>query len=295
VLGSEQANDVAASTPDVVIVGPDTRDVWKKQSSLMLAKLFENYKVIAIGVGGASLFSQLGLAIGESNVMHGSETRLEVETPELLLSPFKVSAENKTVQIYQPSNNPGVIGAYDGGSPAVAGFEGIARWENYRNHWPISRQGNYLLWGFNAPSSNLTDAGRQLFVNLYSNHKERAPVPLSQARATITYIGPGVISERLSKQFPRQEWSFKVPRPGRVSAQLSWNSAGRSLALILNGTAADQRIHFARKDGPSPLMVVSDVTEEDIARGTVWKIDVTCFQDLESMVVEFSLDLSFPQ
>jgi hypothetical protein len=294
VVGSEQANDIAASTPDIIIVGADTRDVWQKQSSSMLAKLFENYKVIAIGVGGASLFSQLGLTIGES-IMHANETRLEIETPDLLLSPFKVPAENKTVQIYQPSNKADVIGAYDGGSPAVGGFEGIARWEESRNHWPISRQGNYLLWGFNAPSGNLTEAGRQLFVNLYVNHQKRAPVPLSQARSKITYIGPGVISERLSKQFPRQNWSFKVPRPGRLSAQLSWNPPGRSLALILNGTVANQRTHFERKDGSSPLMVVSDVTEEDIVRDTAWKIDVTCFEDLESTIVDFSLDLSFPQ
>jgi hypothetical protein len=46
---------------------------------------------------------------------------------------------------------------------------------------------------------------------------------------------------------------------------------------------------------PSSLMVVSDVNEEDIVHGTVWKINVTCFEDLESVGVDFSLDLSFPQ
>jgi hypothetical protein len=46
--------------------------------------------------------------------MHSLETRLKAETAELLLlSPFEVSAENKTVQIYQPSNNADVRGVYD--------------------------------------------------------------------------------------------------------------------------------------------------------------------------------------
>jgi hypothetical protein len=86
------------------------------------------------------------------------------------------------------------IGVYDGGSPDIAGFEGIARWSTFPNHWPISRQGNFVLWGFDAPVEQMTDAGKLLFVNLLISHKLRPEAPLSQALKKQEYIQPGAVS-----------------------------------------------------------------------------------------------------
>jgi hypothetical protein len=66
----------------------------------MLSKLFENYKVIGAGKGGAELFAQLGLQIGDPHGMHGQSARVEVEIPKLLRSPFSVPGQDKVVDRY---------------------------------------------------------------------------------------------------------------------------------------------------------------------------------------------------
>jgi hypothetical protein len=64
------------------------------------------------------------------------------------------------------------------------------------------------------------------------------------------------------------------------------------LALIL-GT--EQRRALRRKEGPPPLAIDFDVTEEDVARsGDDWHIDVAFSGDLGVKVIDYKLDLSLP-
>jgi hypothetical protein len=191
------------------------------------------------------------------------------------------------------------IGVYDGGSPDIAGFEGIARWSTFPNHWPISRQGNFVLWGFDAPVEQMTDAGKLLFVNLLISHKLRPEAPLSQALKKQEYIQPGAVSAWLSALFPRNSFYFQVRKPGGISARLSWTPAERPLALILNGQARsldkpDDR-PFARKDGVSPLEVVLDVPDPLALTSVDWRIDAHSYEkNLGDAILSYSLELSFP-
>jgi hypothetical protein len=203
-----------------------------------------------------------------------------------------VPAENKTLRLYEASSSD-VIGIYDEGSPTLAGFDGIAQWVDQKKHWPVCRQGNFVLWGFSAPSSQMTDAGKRLFVNLFVNHKARPAVPLSQTQKKPQYAKSGVISERLSKQFPDQRWSFQVQRVGRLKARLSWSPPDTQLSFVL-GT--DQRRRSQRKDGSSPLSIDLEVTDEDLANSDDdWNISVTHFGDFGTEVIDYKLELSLPQ
>jgi hypothetical protein len=289
-LDTGHLGDLATTYPDIVVVGADTDSAWQNTSKTMLSKLFENYKVIGAGKGGAELFAQLGLQIADPHEMHGRSARVAVENPKLLQSPFSIPAQDKVVEIYQ-LGQADVLGIYDEGSPVIAGFEGIARWVEAKNHWPVCRQGNYLLWGFNAPAGEMTDAGKQLFVNLLVDQEVRPAVPLSRARAKVKYVKSGQIAERLTKQFPDQRWMFKLRQAGLISARLSWNPPERQLALIVS---SEQRHGFTRKDGASPLVIEYNATEEDVMRGEDWSANVASFANLGSTVIDYQLDLSLP-
>jgi TIR domain len=295
VISTDQLDSLAATRPDTIIVCGDTGAAWGKISKTVLSRLFEDPKIIAFGNAGTNLFRLLGLRIADPNGMHSREsagTQLVVQVPEILQSPLTIPAENQMVQVYEPSTSD-VIGIYDDGSPMVAGFEGIAHWSKWKNHWPVCRQGNYVLWGFSAPTSEMTDAGKQLFVNLLVNLKARPSVPLSQARRKAEYIKSGLISERLSKQFPDHKWPFQVKNTGHINARLSWTPPDVGLAFIL-GT--EQRRRFERKDGRSPLTIDYDVNEEDVAHSDDdWFIGVTCFGDIGTKVIDYQLELSLPQ
>lgn len=295
VISTNQLDNLAGTRPDTIIVCGDTAAAWGKVSKTVLSRLFEDPKVIAFGDGGANLFRLLGLRIADPNGMHGSGsagTQLVVQVPEILQSPLTIPAENQIVQVYEATGSD-VIGIYDDGSPMVAGFEGIAHWSKWKNHWPICRQGNFVLWGFSAPTSEMTDAGKQLFVNLLVNHKAHPSVPLSQARRKTEYVKSGLISERLSKQFPDHKWPFQIKNTGHISARLSWTPPDVGLAFIL-GT--EQRRRFQRKDGRSPLTIDYDVNEEDVSHSDDdWFIEITCFGDIGTTVIDYQLQLSLPE
>jgi hypothetical protein len=288
VVSPAHLDELAVSRPDIVIVFADTGGAWERLSKSITNKLFENLKVIGFGGGGSALFSQLGLEISSLKGIHGNETRLTVQMPELLKTPLVVPAEDRAVEVYRAGRSD-IIGIYDQGSPMVAGFEGIAHWSSHKNHWPVCRQGNYVLWGFDAPTGEMTDEGKQFFVNLLVNQKARPAVPLTQTRKTTENVKSGVISERLTKEFPGQDWPFQMKRTGHFRARLSWNSQGTALALMLGPKDGFMR---ERKDGPSPLMIDFDVAKENV--GQDWNVRVTCFSDLGTKVIDYKLELSIP-
>jgi hypothetical protein len=289
-ITTQELNKLAATRPDMIIVGADTGDFWNTQSQPIMAQLFENYKVIGLGDGGARLFDQLNLEIGWGNGAISTSPTVTVEIPELVRTPFVISATDNVIDVYR-SGSYDVIGIYDEGSSIVAGFEGIARWKD-SHHWPITRQGNYVLWAFDAPTEQMTIQGKQLFVNLLLSHKVHPAVPLSQARKKVSYIETGRISDRLTEQFSHRKWIFQVQHVGQIKATLTWNAPDHSLALILNGPG--QIGYFAREDGVSPLNIEFTVTEEHLLKGTDWSITVESFENLADAAIDFNLQLSLP-
>jgi hypothetical protein len=289
-LTTDELAKIPAIAPDIVVVAADTGNSWAKQPQSALRLVFENYKVIAVGAG-SKLFAALGLEIDSDHAMGDpSGTSVIVQNQALLKSPQPISASDGFLQVSQPGGT--ITGVYDEGSPDIAGFEGIAKWKNHPDHWPIARQGNYVFWGFDLPPGQLTDAGKRVFVNLLFDQRSHPAVPLSQARRKLEYVQPGPVSDRLNAQFPTGILHFQVRRPGRILAKVSWNPAQRSLALILNGPG--QVGGFARKDGVSPLEIMWDVTDKNISAGIDWLIKVTAFGDVGSAVIDYKLDLSFP-
>jgi hypothetical protein len=293
VLSPDELGKIGISEPDLVVVSTDTADAWFKQPQWALKKVFENYKVVGMGQGSSQLFSVLGLEINSGQAAHSpSGTPLIVEVAALLKSPLSISSSDNVLQVAQTGSDS--IGVYDEGSPDIAGFEGIARWSNSKNHWPIARQGNYVLWGFDSPVEQMTDAGKRLLVNLLISHKLRPAVPLSQARKKHEYVQPGLISERLNVQFPTNRFYFQVRQPGHISAKLSWSPPERPLALILNGPGKGQDRPFARKDGVSPVEIGFDVTDAQVSTGVDWQIALHWFENIGNATLTYSLELSFP-
>jgi hypothetical protein len=289
-LRTEELGDLPVNQPDLVIVGPDTQRFWSSQSRSVLSSVFGPYKVVGIGWSGATLFSLLDLELG--NVMHSDAATASVEQASLLSEPLKVPAP-KQVEINAASERADVVGVYDSGSPGLAGFEGIARWPKEEHHWPIARQGNFLLWGFPASVDEWTPAARLLFLNLLVNHRKQPSLHLEQARRVRRFVEPGSWADRLTAGFPRGERLFQVGTPGRIHVRVAWRPAVHPLALILNGPG--QMGAFARKDGPSPLMIDFDVSPEHVHRGTDWRVSLGSFEPIGQEGIDYELELAFPR
>jgi len=209
-----------------------------------------------------------------------------------------ITAPNRSVDVFKAQVEGDAVGIYDMGSPDIAGFEGLARWQSSKNHWPIARQGNFLFWGFDASPGQMSDSGKALLINVIANHKSQPWIPLSklyealEARHNLQRISAGVSTGKLSAQIPEIVRRFAVKKPGPIEATLTWNSGDCPLGLILNGPG--QVGYFARKDGASPLSLEFVVTEQQIATGSDWSITIACFGNLGPEPLIFTLRLNFP-
>jgi hypothetical protein len=296
-VSTDELAKLSPARPDIVLVGSDTVGRWQRNEAGQLKQIFDNYKVIGVGEAGDELFRLLDLPL--TSVMHNpGEDTLAVAAADLLKSPIKINTDGGRIEIYRDKTSDDILGLYDSGSPDIAGFEGIARWQKFTNHWPIARRGNYLFIGFDMAVDRMTDSGKDLLANILSNHKAQPWTPLSKiteeikSREAFRRIAPGLTNGSLTAQLPGSKRIFEVTRPGPIQATLTWESEACPLTLILNGPG--QVGYYQRKDGASPLSFEFAVTEDLIAKGKEWAVTVTCFRYKGSSPINYTLQLAFP-
>ena len=156
----------------------------------------------------------------------------------------------------------------------------------------MARQGNLLLWGFDASLDTLTADGRRLFAALLEDHARRPFVPFEELKPRIEYVAPGRFNGDLTCQFADDVLHFRLNGPGRIRATLYWRRGAERLALILNGPG--RRGYYAREDGRSPLEIDFPVTPEIAGRGSEWTISVNAFHRFQGPI-RYTLDLDFPR
>jgi Glycosyl hydrolase family 81 C-terminal domain len=179
ILSVAELSKLSLIHPEVVIVCTDKGTRWMRpndgQDQGEVLNAFGNYKVVGMGYGAARLFSlwSLDISAGKCGPHGESDRPLTVELaealkyPEAIPNPVQVAAKG--------SDALGAFGVYEFLHDQVPRrFERIARFTNDRDHWPIARTGNYLLWGFEASVDQMTEAGKRLFVNVLVNHKAHA-------------------------------------------------------------------------------------------------------------------------
>jgi hypothetical protein len=76
-----------------------------------------------------------------------------------------------------------------------------------------------------------------------------------------------------------QEIPFNVPAPGRVQVEVSWStdalsSASPPVVLIVSFIHPGEARTYARRQGPSPISVEHQVTEQALDRGERWIVRV---------------------
>jgi hypothetical protein len=132
--------------------------------------------IIGLGTGGAALFQELGLSINFGNSWMTADTtsttaaNTEIHVVDSSMAVFKTPNEitipsDSNLQIYTKS---GHIAEY---FPSLSdSVVCIGREPTDTNHYSFLQEGvKYWLWGFTASPGNMTQAGKDLFVNLVSS------------------------------------------------------------------------------------------------------------------------------
>lgn len=167
---------------DLIIVAADTGagDKWSQESGLLDAIRTSNLPVVGLGAGGHALFGQLGLPIGYPAGAAFSANSVKVadfgDSQPFYSSPNSLSIpQNEVLQLFQAAQNGVAIPLAERLPDGVR----IASLADDTARFPIVRgDPRHLLWGFQGAPADMTDTGRQLFVNTLRQQASKLEIPL---------------------------------------------------------------------------------------------------------------------
>jgi phosphodiesterase/alkaline phosphatase D-like protein len=151
----------------LIIVGPDTGSGYHWGDAASVAAIEDSEKpIIGLYSGGASLFQELGLSI---NWGHGGydpeQTGIYVIDPShtIFNSPNSIVVpENRIVELYSSPCSVQVEYA-----PSVSpDVTPLGRYVAETGYYALVQEEQYMLWSFAASPESMTQAGKDLFLNV---------------------------------------------------------------------------------------------------------------------------------
>ena len=152
----------------LIIIGSETGSgyLWEPEAAVSVID-GTGKPILALGRGGSSFFSVLGLYIDWGQGWTGSRNSIYVVdvNHQIFHSPNEITVpSDRIIGLY---GSTGHIGIYMP-SP-VAGVTPLGREATDLNHYPLIQQDDrYVLWGFTNSPEDMTQTGKDLFVNVVS-------------------------------------------------------------------------------------------------------------------------------
>ncbi len=153
----------------LVLIGPDTGSGfdWGDAAGNQAQRIEDaSASVVGLGRGGSSYFEEIGEPIGWGSTWVGSngrDVRVVDADHAVWNSPNDISIPGSQIVTLYGSNSAFVAVHYPS---SISGVTAIGRQSDDATHYQIiSKDGQHLLWGFDAPPTAMTSVGRQVFVN----------------------------------------------------------------------------------------------------------------------------------
>ncbi|NOZ28107.1 MAG: VWA domain-containing protein [Chloroflexi bacterium] len=150
----------------LIVIGPDTGEGREWGTQDMVNTLLEyRIPVLGVGEGGYAFFGKAQLTIGFPNGWHGGERRtLAVDAAhQVWHSPYAIPlGKGRLAEVYEKTGHIGIYIPRPSKDITLIGRE-----PGNETHYNIVQQaGRFLLWGFKAGPSSMTEDGRHLFINI---------------------------------------------------------------------------------------------------------------------------------
>lgn len=177
----------------LIIIGNDVSTL----SGSDINKISDSAKpIIGLGEGGYSFFGGLGLKTGYPNGWHGSKNSIYTvdKTQTVFNKPNSITIP--TDNILQLYSSTGHVGIYLPSVPSNVIV--LGRESTDTTHYPFTLENSkYLLWGFTASPTSMTQTGKDLFVNsvnYFLPSNGRIQIRINNKNATFTLSGPATYS-----------------------------------------------------------------------------------------------------
>lgn len=173
IISTAEAQTFDYSSYNAILIGPDTGDPpyeWHGSKETVSAIDSSRKPIIGIGAGGISFFEQLNdLAIDWGDCWGTTKRSIYVmdRDHQIFHTPNEIAIpDDSIIRLY--SLGQFQYAAYIP-SPIPSDIVPLGRQDGDPDHYPlVQEKTKYLLWGFIADPSYMTEIGRNLFVNLVS-------------------------------------------------------------------------------------------------------------------------------
>jgi hypothetical protein len=150
----------------LIILGGDTGYTITWGDTASVAAITDSGKpVIGLGEGGYAYFGKLALETGYPHGAHGDDNSIYVvDTSHSIFNmPNSIAIPgDDIIQLYTTTNHVGI-----GLSPIPGNVVALGREADDVGYYPLTLEnGRYLLWGFTASPDNMTQVGKDLFLNV---------------------------------------------------------------------------------------------------------------------------------
>jgi hypothetical protein len=163
------------SNYNFIMIGPETGNLsnWGDAGGNQANHLNSSgLRIIGLGEGGYAFFGRLNLEIGYGNGAHGNATSVYAVDPSssYWTSPNSITIPaNRMVKLYNSNSSYVAIHYPD----PISGILGIGRTSDTAAHYQMIRQDSrYMLWGFDDSPSNMTNTGKDIFINVVKGHMQ---------------------------------------------------------------------------------------------------------------------------
>lgn len=289
-------NDVAKSErPGVLLVHKNEHRISEKVplDGAARDRLRERTKVIGVGNFGAYFIRELDSTSMLGGVMHIHHTTATLDDP---VKPEDIGQGlplDKEIKLYDQETVDAMLtaAAFDEGSTAMQRARGVARVTGGQDpckgaHWTIALQGNFALWGYGLPATQLTAEGRQIFGDLAIHMRE---TPYVQIERDFPKTEPGTLEDQLGCGSTIRTYRFRPTEPGLIRAKVS---AHKRVALTLN--APFQVNAIARQDDVRP-QVTFEVQRKDLVEPGDWSVRITYFGSVRPDTnIPYRLEIDYP-
>lgn len=214
--------------------------VWADSATANLIKN-SGKPVLAIGIGGSTLFERMGLSINygdgwddeDSSSTLPRNTRIYCVDPSMPIfktplaidippdSIISIYDHSNSIEEYKPSLNPDAVM--------------IGRQPDDLSHYTITSEGIYYLWGFTNSPWSMTQTGKDLFYNVVVAMTNLVITGMNgHSNDNSTLPREFTLSQNYPNPFnPSTSIEFAVPRSTLVSLKI-YDILGREVTTLVN-------------------------------------------------------------
>jgi hypothetical protein len=152
---------------ELIIIGSDTGSMgtWGTGFPTAFDIDLSGKPFLGLGSGGYAFFGELGLDIGHPHGGHESETRIHVAdvAHQIFTSPIMISIPlDNILELYSSTSNVNIYAPSPGPDITLLGRD-----PDLPDHYPLLQEDlRYVLWGFTASPDDMTQTGKDLFINI---------------------------------------------------------------------------------------------------------------------------------